>query len=291
MSTQKTANTSLFLILAVLIFFSILNFKHTTPIVSVLGFHGIIDNKIKSPHYAFGEMDYSQQELEKIFEYLIRNNYWFLTSQDMYDFFLKKSKVIPAEHSNQKPILISFDDGYKTVHTHLLPILYKLEKKYNTKIKVVLFINPGNLAKPGDTRATHLGCQELREGLQKGFYDIQSHGLNHKDLTRLNSRELVNELSQAQIKLRECTKDLDPKQRVASHFAYPYGSHNKKVQKYTSKYYLSSYLYNHQTLNYVCTTNYYAIPRLAVNRKILFKDLVEMSQGIYQMDNQKRCYI
>jgi peptidoglycan/xylan/chitin deacetylase (PgdA/CDA1 family) len=94
-------------------------------------------------------MNYPKQDLEKFLEYLIIDNYWFLTAQDLYDFFLTKSKIIPPEHWNQKPIMISFDDGYKTVYTILLPILDKLEKKYSKKVKVVLFINPGTFAKRG----------------------------------------------------------------------------------------------------------------------------------------------
>ena len=114
------------------------------------------------------------------------------------------------------------------------------EKKYAKKVKVVLFINPGTLDKQGSNDSTHLGCQELREGLEKGFYDIQSHGENHKKLTKLTPQKLVNELLQAQTELRECTKGLDSEHNVASHLAYPYGAYNDQVKFYASKYYLSS---------------------------------------------------
>lgn len=223
-------------------------------------------------------MNYPKQDLEKFLESLIIDNYWFLTAQDLYDFFLTKSKIIPPEHWNQKPIMISFDDGYKTVYTILLPILDKLEKKYSKKVKVVLFINPGTFAKRGSTDSTHLGCRELREGLKKGFYDIQSHGLNHKDLTKLPTQQLVNELVQAQTKLRNCTKDLDPEQKVAFHLAYPYGAYNQQVKFYASKYYLSSYLYNNQLLNYNPFKSYYEIPRLSVNYQKSAQQLIDMAQ-------------
>jgi peptidoglycan/xylan/chitin deacetylase (PgdA/CDA1 family) len=286
-NSQTNKNFPFRLVLAFIILFSTLNLIVTEPVIPILGFHGIIASK--TPTSQFGEMNYPQQDIEKILEYLIRNNYWFLTTQDLYNFFLKKSKKLPNEYSNQKPIMISFDDGYKTVHTNLLPILSKLEKKYGKKIKVVLFINPGIMERQGSTSSTHLGCHELREGLKKGFYDIQSHGLNHKDLTILTRRELVKELQQAQIKLRRCTQDLDPQQQVASHLAYPYGAYNKKVQYYASKYYLSGYLYNNEVLNYGCLKNYYAISRIPINRQTLFQQTLEITEGFYQIKSQQKC--
>lgn len=286
---QTNKNFSFRLVLAFIIFFSILNLIVTEPVIPILGFHGINSSKTSAPQWYPGYMHYPQQDLEKILDYLVHDNYWFLTSQDLYDFFLTKSKKIPKEHSNQKPIMISFDDGYKTVYTNLLPILSKLEDKYGKKVKVVLFINPGTLEKRSNT-AIHLGCQELREGLKQGFYDIQSHGLNHKDLTQLNHQELVKELLQAQIQLRKCTEDLDPRQEVASHLAYPYGAYNKQVQYYASKYYLSSYLYDNRILDNACLTNYYQIPRIPINGKILFQEMrKEVAEDFHQIKSQQKC--
>ncbi|MGH7998973.1 MAG: polysaccharide deacetylase family protein [Brasilonema sp.] len=275
------------IVLTLIILISILNLIAHEPVIPILGFHGIINSK--TPISQLLEMHYPQQDLEKSLEYLVRNNYWFLTTQDLYDFFLTKSQKIPKEYSNQKPIMISFDDGYKTVDTNLLPILSKLEQKYGKKVKVVLFINPGIMERKGSTSSTHLGCQELRKGLKKGFYDIQSHGLNHKDLTTLTRQELVKELQQAQIKLRQCTQDLDPQQKVASHIAYPYGAYNKQVQYYASKYYLSSYLYNNRILNHGCFKNYYEIPRIPINRKVSFHQTLEIAEGFHQIKSQDKC--
>jgi poly-beta-1,6-N-acetyl-D-glucosamine N-deacetylase len=279
-SYQKNKKFPFSLALVSIISFSILNLEYTQPIVPVLGFHGVINPKNTDSQSQSGLMHYPQKDLEKLLVNLINDNYWFLTSQDLYDFFLTKSQKIPNEYRNQKPIMISFDDGYKTVYTNLLPLLSKLENKYGKKVKVVLFINPGTLARKGSKSFTHLGCQELREGLKKGFYDIQSHGLNHQDLTTLNRRELINELVQSRTELRKCTQDLDPEQKVASHFAYPYGAYNKQVESYVAKYYLSSYLYNDELVTHTCLKNYYEIPRLMVNRQKSTQQLLEIARGI-----------
>lgn len=273
-NSQKQKNFFLALALALTIFLIII-LENAEQRIPILGFHGVIDT-IHTPPSVQAVMDYPQQDLEKLLEYLVLHNYWFLTSQDLDYFFLKKSKKIPDEHLHQKPIMISFDDGYKTVYTNLLPILYKLEEKYGQKVKVVLFVNPGTLAKQNNIASNHLGCEELRDGLKQGFYDVQSHGENHKKLTKLNSKNLVDELLQAQIELRECTKDLDPEQKVASHLAYPYGAYNKQVKSYASKYYSSSYAYNNQVLNYGYFKKYYEIPRLTINKQNSAQQLIEM---------------
>lgn len=273
-NSRKQKNFFLGLAL-VITFFLIIILENAEQRIPILGFHGVIDPLHTSPSVQ-AVMDYPKQDLENLLEYLVLHNYWFLTTQDLNDYFLTKSKKIPEERLHQKPIMISFDDGYKTVYTNLIPILQKLEEKYTQKVKVVLFVNPGTLAKQHNIASIHLDCEDLRAGLKQGFYDIQSHGENHKKLTRLNSKNLVNELLQAQIELRQCTKDLDPEQKVASHLAYPYGAYNQQVKSSASKYYLSSYQYNNQVLNYNFFKKYYEIPRLTINRQNSAQKLIEM---------------
>jgi len=257
---------------------TLLNLGENRSIIPILGFHGVISSKIyplRSPQVDF---NYPQKDLEKLLDYLITHNYWFLTSEDLYNFFLKKSSEIPAEHRDQKPIMLTFDDGYETVYTNLLPILQKLEKKYGTKVKVVLFINPGHLANEDTINPIHLACGELREGLKAGFFDIQSHGDYHRNLTKLSGKQIISELLSARIKLRKCTQGLDPERKVASHLAYPYGANNKKVESYVAKFYLSGYLYNDKILNYSCFKNSYKLPRIMINTHRSVQDLISIIQ-------------
>ncbi|MBW4431035.1 MAG: polysaccharide deacetylase family protein [Pelatocladus maniniholoensis HA4357-MV3] len=262
---------SIIFILIILIFIS----QDTASLIPILGFHGVITNQNSVTHIVQDRIHYSRKDLEKILEYLIINDYWFLSSQDLYNILSSQNPNISQILKKRKPIMLSFDDGYKTVYTNLLPILKRLEKKYSKKVKVVLFINPGTLANKNSINSPNLGCEELREGLQQGFYDIQSHGLNHKDLTKLSDKKLIQELLQSQNELRKCTHDLDPEQKVASHFAYPFGAYNPRVKKYVAKYYLSGYLYNNQLLNRNLLKNYYEISRLTVNRQESVIRLIE----------------
>lgn len=262
----------------------------TAAKIPIFGFHSIINvanSKTSSLHVnPVPEMDYRKEDLAEFLDYLVSHNFWFLTAQELYDYFIAKSKHIPAEHIGQKPIMISFDDSYKTFYTNLLPVLEHLEKKYNQKIKVVLFVNPGTLATKESKTAYNITCNNLREGVRQGFYDIQSHGLNHKRLTDLSSKDLIHEVAEAQIQLRKCTAGLDPNNTVASHIAYPYGAMNRKVEKSVSKYYLSGFLYNSRLLKlgWWLRSNY-QIPRLTVNRERTPEGLIQIAERAVTIKN------
>jgi poly-beta-1,6-N-acetyl-D-glucosamine N-deacetylase len=254
----------------------------TAPRIPILGFHSIVDSPTPNTNNNGGtqqpsDMEYTKQDLQQFLDYLVRQDFWFLSTQDLYDYFIAKSKSLPPQRIGQRPIMISFDDSYKTYYTNLLPTLELLEQTYNKKVKVVLFLNPASLAKDQKKSTTHLNCGDIREGLRKGFFDIQSHGQTHKDLTKINPQDLDFELSESQKQLRQCTEGLDNK-TVGLHIAYPYGHVNKQVETAAAKYYLSGYLYNSRIFKLGWLRSPYQIPRLSVNREKTPERLIKMAE-------------
>jgi len=258
-------------------------FETITDEIAIFGFHDIVDinnpNQLP-PQRSESDGDYTKQNLEEFIDYLVHNNYWFLSSQELYDYFLSADKKkIPDEHQGQKKVILTVDDGYKAAHENLLSLAESIEDKYNKKIKLVWFINPPFMGVKGE-ELDHASCEDLREGLKKGFYDLQSHGANHKDLTTLNPTDLKKELLNSQQTLRECTKDLDSDQTVAAHIAYPFGEVNDQVKKYVSQYYLSGYLYNNLPLKLGWwSRDNYGIPRVSIHSKIPVKKLIWIASG------------
>ncbi|MCW6053609.1 polysaccharide deacetylase family protein [Lyngbya sp. CCAP 1446/10] len=251
--------------------------------IPIFGFHDIVDLRNLQevpPQRRDFPGDYSQQNLEPFLEDLVSHNYWFLSTQELYEYFIANpKKPVPSENRGRKKVMITFDDGNKSIYTNLLPILERLENKYGKKTKVVVFINSGFLGHQ-DSLIKKVTCQDLRDGMQKGFYDIQSHGLNHENLTKISLKALDRELSQDQIRLRKCTQDLDPNQIVASHIAYPFGAVNKQVDKYVAKYYKSGYLYDSLKLKLrFFPPNKYRISRLTVNKKHSAERLSSLASG------------
>lgn len=243
-----------------------------SPIVKIpiFGFHDIIDlqNKADLPPYRpLSDMDYTKQDLEKVVDYLIQKNYWFLSSQDLFLYFINKSQPIPTEHIGQKPVMLTFDDGYKGVHKNGMPILKRIEEKYGEKVKFVLFINPHTLGVDNGKDLPHLSCDDLREGYQQDFYDIQSHGFSHKNLTQVNSKELDLELYFGKLALRKCTNDLDRNKIVAAHIAYPYGATSKNVETKLPKYHLTGFIYDDKFLKVNYLRNKFRISRITVSSR------------------------
>ncbi|MBD2209006.1 polysaccharide deacetylase family protein [Nostoc linckia FACHB-104] len=280
----KNQSNLQFISLYIIVFFltiTLLLSYINAPRIPLLGFHGIVD--MNNPNFGLihnpiaAKMSYTMQDLEKFLEYLARNNYWFLSTQDLYDYFIDRNRDIPQEYVGKKPIMLSFDDSYKTVYTNIVPVLEKLEKEFKQKVKIVLFVNPGTLAKIHHPSTTYLSCEDLRTGFAKGFYDIQSHGENHKDLAKITVTELNHELAQAQIELRQCMAGLAPPQNIARHIAYPYGSMNNQVETYAAKYYQSGYLYNSTILRFRWLQDKYRISRLTVNRAKSPERLIRMA--------------
>ncbi|HLO48599.1 MAG TPA: polysaccharide deacetylase family protein [Kamptonema sp.] len=259
--------------------------------IPILGFHDIIDTQnpaeLPPQRLAFTN-DYTKQDLAKVLEYLVQQKFWFLSSQDLFVYFIDKSKPIPTQHLGQKPIMLSFDDGYKGVHTNGLPVLENLEKIYKEKVKFVLFINPRFMGVDnGGDYLSHTTCSDLREGYKKGFYDVQSHGFNHKDLAKIQPKDLEFELGASKFALRKCMSDLDKNKIVSAHVAYPFGSTNRKVEKLLPKYYLSGFLYDNSLLRINWFTNQYRISRITVNKTVSTKKLIAIANQASTLKRKK----
>lgn len=276
---QLTLLTSLVALLIIPIF---ILFQQITFNVPVFGFHGITDQKEpeKFPSRA-AYLDYSIQNLETLLRKLIEENYCFLSSQELYEYFISKSQPIPLDYQNKKPIVLTFDDGYKSLNIYLIPLLEKLKDEYNTSLKVVLFINPKFMAEKGSKgKVKYLDCNDLKQGMISGFYDIQSHGLSHRILTGLNEKILSKELIESQKILQECTANLPDSNGVALHFAYPYNRFNREVITKTAKFYLSGYGYSSRLRQFAFMTNKMIIPRIGVFYKDSPEKLLNIANRI-----------
>jgi peptidoglycan/xylan/chitin deacetylase (PgdA/CDA1 family) len=250
--------------------------------IPLIGFHDIVDTQnpaqLPPKRLAFS-IDYSKQDLSVFLEYIMKENYWLLSSQDLYVYFIKKSQPIPAQRLGQKPIMISFDDGYKGVHENALPILEKLSAVHKKKGKFVLFVNPQFLGVDmGKKFIAHASCNDLRDGYKKGFYDVQSHGFAHKNFTQISGKELEFEIAKSKSELIKCMGDLDKNKIIGAHIAYPYGASNRQVEKILPKYHLTGFLYNDNLFRVNRLKNNYRISRITVDKYMSPQGLIQIAK-------------
>jgi len=123
--------------------------------------------------------------------------------------------------TNDKVVILNFDDGRKTQFTYAKPIL----DKYGFKATFYIVCNYLE-NKPG-----FMDWKQVKQLYEEG-HDIGSHSMNHANLSKLSKKDLKFEVG----KSKKCLEDhgID-----VTSFAYPFnkGSNDKKVIKIVSKYY------------------------------------------------------
>jgi peptidoglycan/xylan/chitin deacetylase (PgdA/CDA1 family) len=189
-------------------------FIFSTPInafgkvkVPILVYHSIAEyNGLGSK-----ELYVTPENFEKQMTYLKNNGYTLLTFERWQDI----QKV-------NKPIFITFDDGYKN-NLNAYEIFRKL-KDVRFKPAGTLFVISDYIGS-----SNRLTKEELKRLAESGYFSVQSHTAMHPDLTKLNNFE--NELKSSKEKIKKMTG----KPVIA--LAYPYGNFNNQVVNETKKHY------------------------------------------------------
>lgn len=195
----------------------------------ILSYHGVV------PVHSWGIKEYfvSAENFEKQVRYLKENGYTSLTFNDIGNF-----------KSYEKPVIITFDDGYESVYKYAYPIL----KKYNMRATLFMvsdfvgqkyFLNVAQLNKLSDV------------------FDIQSHTKTHPELSKTTAEAVNLEMSQSKIELSNLLE------KPITVVSYPYSKVDTKVIIQTSKY------YNYGILNwggkYYGFEGQYRVPRIPIH--------------------------
>lgn len=110
-----------------------------------------------------------------------------------------------------KPIILTFDDGYRDAYTGAWPILKKYE------YKGVFYLIAGSLGDPA-----YMTWDMAKEMLDSGMI-IGSHTISHPDLRNVNDEELHSQLNGSRSLIK------DHLNIVVTDFCYPAGKYDDKV--------------------------------------------------------------
>lgn len=172
--------------------------------IPVLMYHSVSEKPLE-----LAELSVRPSELEKQVKYLCENGFTTITFEDL-----------PDIDDMEKPVMLTFDDGYADNYTDLFPIL----KKYGAKATV--FVIPRLIGKKGQMTAA-----QIKEMSDSGLVSIQSHSYSHKHLLFASEEDIEYEFSAAVGFIESITG------RPVIALAYPNGECNDTILNAASKYY------------------------------------------------------
>lgn len=169
-------------------------------------------------------------EFESDLKYLSENHYTTITMTQLIDYVYNNTPL------PEKPIILSFDDGYLSTYVYVYPLL----KKY--KMSIVFSIigkNTDDFTNVPDSNLdySHVTWKQLNEMLDSGYVEVQNHTYNlHSTKNgRLGCKQKAGEsLAHYEQSLKDDVGKLqDELTELTGHtpntFAYPYGYYSSNT--------------------------------------------------------------
>lgn len=167
------------------------------------------------------------REFENDLKYLKENGYESITMRELTDY------IDGAGELPEKPVVLSFDDGYYNNYKYVYPLL----QEYDTRIVMSVIVNSIDqfTEKPTQNDGfTHITWYQLNEMLDSGYVEIQNHSYNLHKMGKSRAgcaqgksesledynKVLSEDALKAQSRIYEMTGNMP------STFAYPYGKYN-----------------------------------------------------------------
>lgn len=161
-------------------------------------------------------MTVTTTHFESQLQYLRDSGYTVIPLRQLVDYYLGKVPAIPS-----RSVVITIDDGHKSVYSEIYPLL----KKY--QIPATLFIYPSALSRAAYT----LTWDQLREMKKTGLLDFQSHTFWHpnfrKEKNRLTADQYAN-LVENQLEKSKGKMEKELRVKVEM-LAWPFGIYDDEL--------------------------------------------------------------
>jgi peptidoglycan/xylan/chitin deacetylase (PgdA/CDA1 family) len=222
--------------------------------VPVLMYHEIADAAVTSSPLAVAPDVFAAQ-----LAYLREAGFNTLTAGELAAFLADGIGTLP-----ERPLVLTFDDGYQDFHTHGVPVI-----KQNG-FTATLFMTTGGM---GDKTAEKvmLSWDELAEVEQAGI-EVGAHTVTHPKLDILPEKELREELAVSKSELE------DHLGLAVPGLAYPFGYSNRRVREVARE---LGYAYAYSVDNAMTTdaAERFTFPRLTVQRTTGMDEFRQMVDG------------
>ncbi|MCU9614822.1 polysaccharide deacetylase family protein [Caldibacillus lycopersici] len=165
----------------------------------------------------------------------------------------------------KKPILITFDDGYKD-NLQAFLIFRKLTTE-SFRPTGTIFVISDFIG-----RANRLSVTDIKRMVESGIISIQSHTATHPELPKITNYEY--ELHESKKKIQQITG------KPVTALAYPYGLYNDHVIAETKKYYLFGLTTLQKTVSLPLNPEEnYLLPRISIDDSISIHEFARIVEG------------
>lgn len=184
--------------------------------VPILMYHAVGDET-----WGYSDLFVRPSELENHLQYLADNGYETIFFDDLSHL-----------EDYEKPVILTFDDGYDDNYTELYPLLQKYQAK------ATIFVIPRDLGK-----AHKMTAEQIQELAQSGLVSIQSHTWSHGNLGCMDEATLIFEMEHSRDAITALTGEMP------SVVCYPEGTRSDLSIAVARRYYQYGLLMNGYTWN------------------------------------------
>ena len=173
---------------------------HVEEAVPILMYH-----EIGTPEGPWKSLYVTEENFKAQIQYLKEQGYQTITMAE-----LEKNRAGIRNLPN-KPIVLSFDDGYASMYHFVYPLL----KEHNMKATFYVF--------PDKFGTYNSLLPEQIKKMSDGGMEFGSHSMSHPDLSVISFRQLQYEIDESKKILEDITE-----KKITS-FCYPAGRYNQEV--------------------------------------------------------------
>lgn len=169
---------------------------HHPKHIPILMYHKVPDGDLESKHKIF----VPRARFEKHLRWLKSWRMTSLTFKELTEFWHGQR---PMTEFPRKPVILTFDDGYRDTLTNAMPLL----EKYGFRASVFLLAdtsvtsNIWDTSREPDEPRSELLSPEERRKLNSDVIEIGAHGLDHLDLTTVNDETALTVMKETRERL------------------------------------------------------------------------------------------
>lgn len=186
--------------------------------VPILMYHGLIKDPDLQTEY-FISPDVFEEDLK----YIKKNGYTPVFISDLID-FVYENRPLP-----EKPIVLTFDDGYYNNYCYACPLLEKYDMKAVISI-IGIYTDRFSRVDENNAAYSHITWKQINEMTDSGLVEIQNHTYNMHELGERRGSAIKQDESKTQYR-KVLTDDLVRLQKEIKHytgkapdtFTYPFG--------------------------------------------------------------------